>query len=83
MKRFLIYVDQKAEGTLKGTMGVIPNKLGAIWKTVEVDAVDEVEAVKELKDSDLFEEENESIRETFDITKEHIEANPEWEASFK
>jgi hypothetical protein len=91
MQRFQIYVDQNKIGTpdIKGIdiSEEVRQKLtlagsGLMWKTYEVDAETMEEANSFVTEHNTWSD-TDTIRSTNNITKEHIEANPEWEDSFK
>ena len=85
MKRFLIYVKVPRDTITE----IQEERLGKVsdgkyaFHTYEVDAHTAEESNTLLMEDSSYIADTFNISETIDITKEHIEANPEWEDSFK
>jgi hypothetical protein len=81
MKHWQVYIDiinseEKLPFSEEGLslIGGLDNKAKfKAWKTVEIDARTEEEALQQLESSEYFDKNNETIREVIDITKEYTQ----------
>jgi hypothetical protein len=83
MKYFLVYVDEERKDTLSNLLGGVETLetlkiqdnnegTGNCWKTLELEALDEEDVIRQVKTSEFFNE-GDTIREIQDITKSHYD----------